>query len=147
MQKLNLPAYGFRLKNAGGKVWIFDVIRKKFVVLTPEEWVRQHLVQYLVNQYKYPKTLIKIETGLKFNTLGKRTDVVVYDRTGNNWMVIECKSPDHPITAATAFQAAVYNSSLRARYVLLSNGLQHFCFETDFSVGKVTAMDTIPIFK
>lgn len=147
MQKLNLPAYEYRLKNAGGKVWIFDGIRKKFVVLTPEEWVRQHLVQYLIKQLNYPRALIKIESGLKFNKLGKRTDVVVLDRSGNYWMVIECKSPDQQITAATAFQAAIYNSSLRARYVLLSNGLQHFCFETDFSLNKVTAMNAIPFFE
>jgi hypothetical protein len=144
MQQLNLPAYNYRLKKAGGKVWIFDGIRKKFVLLTPEEWVRQHLVHYLVGHLNYPKGLIKVETGLTYNTLQKRSDIVVLDRDGKNWMVIECKSPSQKITADTALQVAVYNSGLKAQYILISNGLNHFCFAADFSEHHVHAVDAIP---
>src|SRR5204863_9718286 len=93
MYALNLPTFEYKLKKADGKVWIFDVIRKKFVVLTPEEWVRQHFVNYLIQHLQYPKSLIKIEGGLTFNQLQKRSDIVVFDRFAKPWMVIECKAP------------------------------------------------------
>lgn len=144
MHKLNLPAYAYRLKNADGKVWIFDGIRKKFVVLTPEEWVRQHMVNYLVNHLNYPRGLIRVETGLTFNNLRKRSDVVVLDRHGKNWMVIECKSPKQKITPDAALQVAVYNSGLKAQYVVISNGLNHFCFAADFSENRVHAVSALP---
>lgn len=146
MQQLNLPAYEYRLKRAGGKVWIFDGIRKKFVVLTPEEWVRQHLVNYLVNHLKYPKGHIKVETGLRFNTLSKRSDITVVNQDGSTLMVVECKSPTQRITQATAMQVAVYNTSLKAPYVLISNGMQHFCFAADFTTKKVVRVEDIPAY-
>ncbi|MDL5049352.1 type I restriction enzyme HsdR N-terminal domain-containing protein [Oscillatoria amoena NRMC-F 0135] len=144
MQKLNLPAYAYRLKKADGKVWIFDGIRKKYVVLTPEEWVRQHLINYLLNHRNYPKGLITVETGLTYNSLQKRTDMVVFDRQGNTWMVVECKAADHPITYDTALQVAVYNAALKARYILITNGVNQYCFAINFSEGRVVHLESIP---
>ena len=93
MIKLNLPDFDYKLKKAEGKVWIFDVIRKKYLVLTPEEWVRQHVVHFLITHKKYPKALIKLEGGLNYNQLQKRSDIVVFDREGKPWMIMECKAP------------------------------------------------------
>lgn len=146
MHELNLPAFACTLKTEGGKVWIFDGIRKKFVVLTPEEWVRQHLVNYLVTELNYPRSMIKIESGLKYNKLSKRSDAVVFDRQGKCWMVIECKSPEHKIDPETARQVATYNMSLKARYILVSNGLQHFCHEVDFAEARVKPLADLPVY-
>jgi hypothetical protein len=137
MRKLNLPAADFRTKEANGKVWIFDGIRKKYVVLTPEEWVRQHVVHYLVQHKSYPKSLISVERGLNYNQLAKRSDIVVFDRDGKAWMLIECKSPDIEIDEQAVQQAFVYNKSVKATYVALTNGIRHFCFEVGGSARTV----------
>ena len=129
MVALNLPEFDVKLKKSEGQVWIFDGIRKKYVVMTPEEWVRQHLVHYFIYHLHYPKSLIKIEQGLTYNKLQKRSDIIVFDRTGNPWMIIECKSPRVELNHDTTQQATVYNSNVRARYVALSNGLKHICYE------------------
>jgi hypothetical protein len=144
MYKLNLPDFDYKLKKAEGKVWIFDVIRKKYLVLTPEEWVRQHFVHYLINDFKYPKSLIKIEGGLIYNQLQKRTDILIFDREAKPWMVIECKSPDLKLSHITLQQASVYNSTLKAKYLTVTNGLQYFCSATDWTEGKVTLLDELP---
>lgn len=129
MMALNLPEFDVKLKKSEGKVWIFDGIRKKYVVVTPEEWVRQHLVHYFIHHLNYPKALIKIEQGLQYNQLQKRSDIMVFDRKGNPWMIVECKSPLVELNQNTAQQVTVYNSSFQARYVALSNGMKHICFE------------------
>lgn len=137
---LNLPAIETRLQESNGKVWIFDGIRKKFVVLTPEEWVRQHFIHYLLVQ-GYPKALIRVEGGLSVNELRKRSDLVVYNREGAPWMVVECKSPFVALDASTLSQVSAYNSTLKARYVAVSNGMEHYYFLTDWekqSVMQVT---------
>ena len=90
MVQLNLPAFDHQLKQADGKRWIFDILRRKYLVLTPEEWVRQHFVHYIINELQYPKALIKVEGGLSYNKLSKRSDIVVFNRDGKPWMVIEC---------------------------------------------------------
>ncbi|MBT1703492.1 type I restriction enzyme HsdR N-terminal domain-containing protein [Chryseosolibacter indicus] len=144
MYKLNLPQYEYNVKKADGKVWIFDVIRKKYIVLTPEEWVRQHFVHYLIQHLHYPKSLIKVEGGLSYNQLKKRSDIVVFDREGQPWMVVECKSPEIKITAASSHQASVYNASLKAKYITVSNGLVHFCSLVDWQQGKTELLTTIP---
>ena len=113
MVKLNLPAYDVGLKKEQGKIFIFDLLRKRYVVLTPEEWVRQHFIQYLINHLKYPKALIKVEGGLVFNTLQKRSDIVVFNREGNPWMMIECKAPELKLSKRTIRQASIYNHSLK----------------------------------
>jgi predicted type IV restriction endonuclease len=129
MVALNLPKFEVQLQKSNDKVWIFDVIRKKYVVLTPEEWVRQHLVNYFISHLQYPKSLMKIESGLRYNQLQKRTDVVVYNRDGNPWLVAECKSFEVELTAATLQQVAVYNASLGAQYLVVTNGVKHICFK------------------
>ena len=130
MKKLNLPEFPAKLKQAdGGKVLIFDIIRKKYVQLTPEEWVRQNFIYYLVNFLDYPKSLIKVESGLRYNRLLKRSDILVFNRDVVPLLLVECKSSELKITQDVLDQAAVYNRSLNARYLLVTNGIQHLCWK------------------
>jgi hypothetical protein len=144
MISLNLPPFEYKLKKAEGKLWIFDVIRKKYIVLIPEEWVRQHFVHYLIVDMKYPRSLIRVEGGLQFNQLQKRTDIVIFDRNGKPWMIVECKSPDVPVNEKTIFQASVYNSTLRAKYITVTNGLIHLFARTDWDQNTTTWLETMP---
>lgn len=146
MIHLNLPAFAYKLKKEEGKLWIFDVIRKKYVVLLPEEWVRQHFIHYLVTHRGYPRSLVKIEGGLSYNQLGKRSDIVVFSREGKPWMVVECKAPDIAMSDAVLFQASVYNKTLQARYLVVTNGLVHLCSEIDWAGGVTRKMDDLPVF-
>ena len=145
LPQLNLPPIETRLQESRGKIWIFDGIRKKFVVLTPEEWVRQHFIHYLVKE-KYPRSLIKIESGLAVNELRKRTDIVVYNREGKPWMIVECKNPLIAIDQFTLQQVATYNSSLRAAFVCVTNGIEHFYFSTDWDSHEVKQLAQLPKF-
>jgi predicted type IV restriction endonuclease len=121
--KLNFPNYSFRFKNSENKMAIFDEIRKKFVVLTPEEWVRQHVVQYLLLEKKYPKSLINVEKLVKVNGLNKRYDIVVFQPNGEIFLLIECKAPEVPISQQTFDQIARYNLQLNAQFLMVTNGL------------------------
>jgi predicted type IV restriction endonuclease len=127
MTPLNLPSFDVKVKKSGGKVFIFDAVRKKYVALTPEEWVRQHVIQYLINHRFYPKPLFRIEGSLAYNTLQKRSDILVYDRAGKPWMLIECKASTVKLTQRAFNQAAIYNMTVGAKYVAVSNGMVHFC--------------------
>lgn len=127
MKQLNLPAYEYKLKKSEGKIFIYDMIRRKYVFLTPEEWVRQHFINYMIHYLNYPKALIRVEGGLKFNRLRKRSDIVVFNQTGHPWMVVECKSPEQKINQQVLQQVSVYNSSVKATYVGATNGLTHYC--------------------
>ena len=147
MHQLNLPAFDYKLKKVEGKVWIFDVIRKKYIVLTPEEWVRQHFIHYLLSELKYPKSLLKVEGGLTYNQLHKRSDILVFDREGKPWMLIECKSPSLKLSDLTMHQAAAYNASLKAKYLTITNGLIHLCASTDWAEGKTTLLNQLPIYQ
>jgi hypothetical protein len=147
MHQLNLPSFDYKLKKADGKVWIFDLIRKKYIVLTNEEWVRQHFIHYLVADFKYPKSLLKVEGGLTYNTLQKRSDILVFDREGKPWMVIECKSPATKLSQDTLLQASVYNSTHRAKYVTVTNGLIHCCAAIDWTAGTTTLLENLPQFQ
>jgi hypothetical protein len=144
MLPLNLPQFDVQLKKSEGKVWIFDVIRKKYILLTPEEWVRQHLVNYFIHHMKYPKSLISVERGLHYNQLQKRSDITIFDRTGNPWMIIECKSPDVALDQKSVLQVAVYNSDVKAKYVSVSNGLKHICYEPKPDVKDVVLLKDFP---
>jgi hypothetical protein len=146
METLNFPAYSFRFKNSENKIRIFDVIRKKFVILQPEEWVRQHLVHYLITEKKYPKTLINVERQLTLNRLNKRYDIVVFKSDGSIDILVECKAPQIQITQETFDQIARYNLQLRANYLIVSNGLNHFFCEMDFENEKYTFLEQIPDF-
>jgi hypothetical protein len=147
MIKLNLPQFDIKIQDKDGKSEIFDIIRKKYVLLTPEEWVRQHFLHLLINHYKYPKSLIKIETGLKYNQLQKRSDIVVYDREGKPFLIVECKSTDVPLSQKTFEQITRYNFTLKSRYIVITNGLNHFCCSIDHGKGSYEFMKDLPPFR
>ncbi len=144
MVKLDLPGFDYQISKAEGKIWIFDIIRKKQVVLTPEEWVRQHVIHFFINHLKYPRSLIKIETGLKYNQLQKRSDVVVYDREGKPWLLMECKAPDLKLNQNVVMQAAVYNNDIKAKYISISNGMQHVCYEVKKNASETELLKSFP---
>ena len=144
MQKLNFPTYSFRLKNRENKRLIFDDIRKKFVVLQPEEWVRQHCVNYLVEHKNYPKTLINVEKELKINGLAKRYDIVVYNSDGSIHLIVECKSPKIIINQDTFDQIARYNLTLNATYLMVTNGINHYYCVMDFEAERYQFLKDIP---
>src|SRR5690554_4551791 len=120
MQELNFPKYSFRLKNSENKSAIFDDIRKKFVILTPEEWVRQHVVRYLLKEKNYPVSLTNVEKVIKVNNLIKRYDIVIYNSDGSIFLLVECKAPHIKITQETFDQIARYNLALKAEYLMLT---------------------------
>ena len=122
MQKLNFPTYSFRFKSNENKISIFDTIRKKFVVLQPEEWVRQHCIQYLIKVKGYPKSLINAEKELIVNSLKKRYDIVVFNSDGSIHLIVECKSPTITVNQKTFDQIAQYNLVLNATYLMVTNG-------------------------
>lgn len=146
MQSLNFPAYNFRFKNNKNKVQIFDVIRKKFVVLQPEEWVRQHVVNYLVEEKKYPKSHINVEKQLKINNLTKRYDIVVFNSDGSIHILVECKAPEIKISQSAFDQIARYNMQLQANYLMVTNGLEHYYCKMNLQEEKYTFLRQIPDF-
>jgi type I site-specific restriction endonuclease len=143
-KKLNFPSFEFRIEKIENKLMIFDVLRKKSVRLTPEEWVRQHLIRYLIEIRHYPKSMIKVESGLKYNTLLKRSDVLIFDQAGSPFMVIECKSPETKLDDNVVHQVAAYSRSLQVRYIGISNGLNHFCWEIDQKNRSTVSLDDFP---
>nr|WP_315143723.1 type I restriction enzyme HsdR N-terminal domain-containing protein [uncultured Flavobacterium sp.] len=144
MQKLNFQLYNFRFKNSENKVSIFDEIRKKFIILTPEEWVRQHVVQFLLEEKKYPKSLINVEKVLKVNGLRKRYDVVVFNSDGSIFILIECKAPEIKISQATFDQIARYNMTMNSEFLMVTNGLNHYFCQMDFENEKYTFLENLP---
>ncbi|AQS92909.1 restriction endonuclease subunit R [Polaribacter sp. BM10] len=144
MQKLNLPNYNFRLKSNENNMLIFDILRKKFLVLTPEEWVRQHFVLYLLEEKKYPKSLIALEKQLTINNRKKRTDILIFNAKGKPDIIVECKAPSIKITQATFDQIARYNLKLKANYLIVTNGLQHFYCKMDFENETYIFLKDIP---
>ena len=147
MQKLNFQLYNFRFKNSENKVSIFDAIRKKFIILTPEEWVRQHVVQFLLEEKKYPHSLINVEKVLKVNGLRKRYDVVVFNPDGSIFILIECKAPEIKITQATFDQIARYNMTMKANFLMVTNGLNHYFCQMDFENEKYQFLKELPDYK
>jgi hypothetical protein len=147
MQKLNFQLYNFRFKNSENKVSIFDAIRKKFIILTPEEWVRQHVVQFLLEEKKYPKSLINVEKVLKINGLRKRYDVVVFNPDGSIFILIECKAPEIKIAQATFDQIARYNMTLKAEFLMVTNGLNHYFCQMDFEKEKYDFLTELPLYQ
>lgn len=146
MQKLNFPVYSFRFKNSENKVAIFDEIRKKFIILTPEEWVRQHVTQYLLQEKKYPKSYINVEKLIKINDVTKRYDLVVFQPDGTLFLLVECKAPEVKITQQTFDQIARYNLTLKAKYLMVTNGLNHYFCEMDFENEKYVFLEQLPDF-
>jgi len=144
MQQLNFPVYNFRFKNSENKVSIFDEIRKKFIILTPEEWVRQHVIQFLLAEKKYPKSLINVEKALNVNGLRKRYDVVVFNPNGSIFILVECKSPEIKTAQATFDQIARYNMSLKAQFLMVTNGHNHYFCQMDFENEKYEFLKELP---
>lgn len=125
-------------------MYIFDEIRKKFLVLTPEEWVRQHFIQFLIKEKKYPRSLIKLEGGLKLNSLQKRSDILLFNTVGEKLVLVECKASTVKISQAAFDQVARYNAIHRVKFVVVTNGLQHYCAEIDFGNESYKFLKEIP---
>lgn len=147
MQKLNLPTYNFKLKSNEKHVLIFDNLRKKYFVLTPEEWVRQHYVQFLINEKKYPASLIALEKQLTINNLRKRTDIVIFNKEGSPEIIVECKAPHIKISQDTFDQIARYNLKLKAKYLIVTNGIEHYHCQMDFENETYIFLNRIPNYK
>ncbi|MEO5910542.1 MAG: type I restriction enzyme HsdR N-terminal domain-containing protein [Pelobium sp.] len=141
---LNLPPYPFKLTQQDNTLFIFDELRKKTLVLTPEEWVRQHFIQFLIREKKYPKTLIKLEGGLRLNRLQKRTDILVFDLNGKAEVLVECKASSVKIDQKVFDQAARYNMIHQVSYLLVTNGLQHFCCKMDYDHNSYAFLPDLP---
>ena len=147
MQKLNFPTYSFRFKNSENKTAIFDEIRKKFIILTPEEWVRQHVVRFLLEEKQYPKSLINVEKVLLVNGLRKRYDVVVFNPDGSIHILVECKAPEIKITQSTFDQIARYNMTMKSSFLMVSNGLNHYFCQMDYENEKYHFQPELPDYK
>ncbi|MBM1107251.1 type I restriction enzyme HsdR N-terminal domain-containing protein [Aurantibacter crassamenti] len=146
MEQLNFPSYDFRFKSSENKVQIFDVIRKKFVVLQPEEWVRQHVVHKLITEKGYSKNHINVEKQLTVNNLKKRYDIVVYNNDATIHLLVECKAPNIKIDQNTFDQIARYNMQLRSTYLMVTNGHDHFYCQMNYDEEKYEFLRQIPDF-
>lgn len=146
MDNLIFPSVNFRISKGGSKTTVFDVIRRKFIVLTPEEWVRQHLVHYMINQLKYPKSLINVEDGLRVNKMQKRSDVVIHDRNGKVFMIVECKSFKVKLKQDAMDQLSNYNQRYKAAFLALTNGKGLFVCQMDYETKKANFISGFPEF-
>lgn len=146
MFQLNLPFYNITLKEENGNHFIFDDIRKKYLRLTPEEWVRQNFVKYLIDEKKYPASLIVIEKGLKLNELTKRADVLIY-KDSNPILLVECKAPTVKISQDTFDQISRYNLTFKVPYLMVTNGMSHYCCQIDFENNSYHFLEEIPYFE
>lgn len=147
MQVLNLPQYQFKIKQSDFKTQIFDSVRKKYVALTPEEWVRQNFLQYMIQEKKYPASLIAVEAGLEYNQRKKRTDILVYNNSGKPYLMVECKAPDVKVTEKVFDQIARYNLVFQVNYLVVTNGLEHYCCELDYEHNTFKYLQEIPLFE
>jgi len=146
VQNLNFPKYNFRFKSNENKTLIFDIIRKKFIVLTPEEWVRQHVLQFLISEKNYPISHINVEKQLKLNDTIKRYDIVVFNPNGNIEIIVECKAPKIKINQQTFDQIARYNFVLESEYLMVTNGLDHYFCQMDFENEKYIFLKDLPTY-
>ena len=144
MQRLNFPSYPFRLKSNENKTLIFDIVRKKYVVLTPEEWVRQHVIYYLTHEKKYPRSLIAVEKQLKINSMVKRSDIVIFNPDGTPEILVECKAPSVNISQQTFDQIARYNLAIKSTYLMVTNGLNHYYCYIDHEKETYVFLSEIP---
>lgn len=145
MQPLNLPEIQYKSRtNSKGKVEVLDTIRNKYIVLTPEENVRQHFIHYLIQDKEFPASLMAVEKGLKVNHLQKRTDIVQYAKDGKPLVIIECKAPQIKINEDTFAQAAMYNIKMKVKYLIITNGIEHFCCKVNYQTHKLEYLKSIP---
>ena len=146
MEKLNLPNYEFKLKAEGEKLFIFDSIRKKYLVLTPEEWVRQNFIEFLNIELGYPRSLMKQELGMKYNRMAKRSDIVCYSKNGVAQVLVECKRSTINITQKTFDQIARYNMVLKVPFLAVTNGLKHYYCAMDYENESYSFIKELPKF-
>ena len=144
MQQLNLPHYKFKIKNKENKPFIFDIVRKKYVALSPEEWVRQHIVHFLVEEKKYPISLIAIEKKILVNSLTKRPDILIFGKNGTSFIIVECKSAQIPLNQNVFDQIARYNLALNATFLMVSNGLEHYYCSMDHKNEQYSFLEELP---
>ena len=147
MLPLNLPSYPAKIQKRNGKNVIFDSLRQKYVALTPEEWVRQHFVHLLIDLKGYPKGLLANEVQLDLNGTKKRCDTVLFNKELNARMIVEYKAPSVEITQAVFDQITRYNMVLKVEYLIVSNGLHHYCCRIDYQTMKYTFLPDIPAYE
>jgi predicted type IV restriction endonuclease len=147
MDLLNLPAFPFKLRELNGRKQIFDRFRKKYVALTPEEWVRQHFLAYLILHRGYPAGLIAVEASLKYNSLQKRADAIVCGKQGKALLIIECKAPEIKLTQDTFDQLARYNFAFGVKHLVVTNGLDHYCCARKGQGTDWDFLEEIPAFE
>lgn len=144
---LHFPSYEFRWKQEENQTYIFDICRSKWVVITPEEWVRQHLLHFFVYDMNYPKGLIQVECGLKMGAKTKRFDIVVMQKNLTPWMIVECKAPDVKINIKSLMQASNYNTKLKCSYLTVANGTSNYCFQIDFENNSFKQLKEFPSYQ
>lgn len=147
MQILNLPPYEFKTRVENDKKYIFDPFRSKYLVLTPEENVRQHFARYLIEELLYPASLMMSEHSLSLNKMNKRCDLIVFHRSGLPLVLVECKAPEVKITQAVFDQVARYNQVFKVSYLIVSNGLKHYCCKIDFASGGIEFLKAMPSYE
>ena len=142
---LNLPIYKHKIKSIKKNLQIFDIVRNKYVRLSHEEWVRQNFIHFLHKHNNYPLGLMNVEKLVKYNNLKTRADILVSDRYGNVNMIVECKSPNTKLNSETIFQIAKYNYNLKVKFLVVTNGMEHFCFEMDYKNKNINRLKTMPL--
>ncbi|MCW3787533.1 type I restriction enzyme HsdR N-terminal domain-containing protein [Plebeiibacterium sediminum] len=147
MQPLNLPTFEFSIKEIDGKKMIFDTIRKKMVALTPEEWVRQNFLSYLIECKDFPASLMAVETKVNINGLAQRADIVSYNKQRKPVFVVECKAPHIKITNQVFDQVARYNIMLKTRLICVTNGMNHYCALLNQDGRQYNFLEDIPSYK
>jgi len=147
MFALNLPAFDYKIRQHEGKTQIFDPMRRKFVALTPEEWVRQHFVNYLIVEKGFPKGRMSNECIINLNGLKRRCDTVLYDEFLKPLVIIEYKAPEITVSQLVFDQIATYNMVLKVKYLIVSNGLKHYCCQIDYEHQKIQYIESIPGYK
>ena len=146
MPQLNLPNVALKTKLVEGTTQVFDAVRKKYLVLTPEEWVRQHFIHYLNKEKNYPLGLMGVEQMVKYNGMQTRADIVLYTTDGKPNVIVECKAPNIKITQDSFNQIAKYNFKLKVKYLVVTNGMQHFCCEMDYEKNTNCFLKEVPAF-
>ena len=146
LPKLNFNDVTLKVKLVNGIMQVFDQVRKKYIKITPEEWVRQHIICFLHTTKNYPLGLISVEKMVKYNNLQTRADIVLYDRNGNPNIIVECKAPNIKITQSTFNQIAKYNFKLRVNFLIVTNGMTHYCCKMNYDNNSVDFLDDFPYF-
>jgi predicted type IV restriction endonuclease len=144
MKQLTLPPYSYKIREALAGKQIFDFIRAKYVALTPEEWVRQHFLNYMVTSLGYPQGLIKVEASFRLNSMLRRADILVYSRSGLPVLIVECKAPEVKINQTVFDQIINYNFNYGVKFIVMTNGVKHFAAKVDQEAKKFCFLEQMP---